>query len=322
MHSKNFRLLEDDAGRRFDRVIRRFLPELSLSLLYKSIRKGLIKLNGKKIRAGEKTRAGDILSIDERLLPVFSDEKAVAAKENEKSSSSLFKNRGRKLPFSIVFQNEHVLVVNKPSGMAVCGGVKSLEKSVASYLEGTKKTKSLSFSFGLSNRIDRSTSGLVIFSLSLKAAHFFRLALSEQKIKKEYLAISVGRGIKSALYEMFLGKDENEGAFRKVKIVSGGKKAITRLTVIEEAADFSLVKAELLTGRKHQIRVLFSHLSHPIVGDTAYGAPFYKKKDFIALHSWRLSFSENDLALPSSIEAPVPKDFLDFLSKTSFSFRS
>lgn len=349
MRMESFNLSEDDVGRRIDRVVRRFLPRLSLSLIYKSIRTGRIKLNGGKFRSDKLTCAGDVLSVDARLLESGVTEKFFPSEAGErkspeskiygKSFSALKKGKlsepwqspvflkdaardEAKNPFSIVFRNEHALIVNKPSGVSVTGGEESLEHAVSSFLSADRKESSLSFSPGLSNRIDRSTSGLVIFSLSLKAANFFRLSLSEQKLKKEYLALVTGCGVKDGLYEMFLEKDEKEGGFHKVHALrEGGRVARTRLFVLEENADFSFVKAELLTGRKHQLRALFSHLKHPIVGDTAYGASFYKRKHFIALHSWRLSFPENELGFPSYAEAIIPADFRELLLQNSFSLK-
>ena len=154
---KTFTAGKDDEGRRLDRVIRIFAPELSLSEIYKFIRKGLIKVNKKKAERGQKLSNGDEISIAGFVFSSSEKEKQEIKKEEETPPEKIQKESQKNLELDIVFQNEHILILNKPFDVSVHSSADSLDKKVRSFYENQKKSTSLSFRPGPLHRLDRKT---------------------------------------------------------------------------------------------------------------------------------------------------------------------
>ena len=171
MDFKDFTAGKDDDGRRLDRVIRIFLKDLSLGEIYKLLRKGLIKVNYKKAKPDSHVNSGDIISIAAFLInPVNAKPEVQVLSQTQK--------------LNIVFENEHLLIIDKPYGCSVHGSEKSslqsLDKEVLAWYQEREShknpaqgEKSLSFRPGPLHRLDRNTSGLLVFSLSLEDARWF-----------------------------------------------------------------------------------------------------------------------------------------------------
>lgn len=299
----------DDEGRRLDRVLRIFLKDLSMSEIYKLIRTKMIRVNGKKTDCNYRVKKND-----EIRLPRFSD----SLFEKKEKESKISKER-----IEEIFINDFVKIVNKPYGMTVhgAGEKENLEQIVRSQFR--PKEQSLSFRPGPLQRIDRHTTGLVVFSQSHKGALVFSELLRAHLIKKEYLAILCGELKEVACWEDSLAADKfpsDKEGFHTVKITSGeGKKARTKVSPVShgvyEGLPVTLALIQIETGRKHQIRCQCAEHGYPLLGDTAYGGKNPESiKGHFMLHAWRMTFpSDSGIDLPSAVTAPIPEKMLNFI---------
>ena len=309
MEFKTFTAGPDDNDRRLDRIIRTIIPKDSLSSLYKAIRKGLIKVNDSKTSAESHIFQGDKISIAAFLFESSGSE----PKKNE--------NNSKNIPLDIVFQNEHILVVNKPYDTTVQGDKDSLNKIVQKYYEETIKTESISFKTGPLHRLDRKTTGLLCFSLSLKGARWFSENIATHNIKKIYSGIIQGKLLSSERWEdSLLKKYDKEESFQTVKVglnANESKTAITEVIPVScgrwQNTDFTHTQFKIETGRTHQIRAQSAFHNHPLLGDTAYGGKKIPFTEYF-LHAETLIFpKDNPLNLPEKITAPLPENFQKFL---------
>ena len=248
MEFKTFTAGPDDNDRRLDRIIRTIIPKDSLSSLYKAIRKGLIKVNDSKTSAEAHIFQGDKISIAAFLF------------ESSDSELKKIENNSKNIPMDIVFQNEHILIINKPYDTTVQGDKDSLNKIVQNYYEETLKTESLSFKTGPLHRLDRKTTGLLCFSLSLKGARWFSENIATHNIKKIYSGIIQGKLLSSEHWEdSLLKKYDKEESFQTVRVGindSESKTAITEAIPVSygrwQNTDFTHTQFKIETGRTHQ----------------------------------------------------------------------
>ena len=307
MDFTDFHTGKDDIGRRLDKVIKSFLPSITLSNLYQSLRKNLIKINGKKQKPDYKIEADDILSIADVLLEQYSAKNK--ADFNFESKSSI------NVQDFIVFENEHILILNKAAGINVQKAKKneiSLAELVSQYYENTRGKESISFKPGPLHRIDKQTSGLICFSMSLQGARWFSAQMKDHKIKKTYSATVEGLVKESQTWTDYILKEDEKGDdFHTVKVISGNEKVlpqgakecITSIIPLENFTQdgFSFTKCDfqIETGRQHQIRAQSAFHGHPLAGDKAYGAQASALK--FDLCDRCLTFPENELGIPKSI---------------------
>ncbi len=233
MDFRTFHAAEDDDGRRLDRVARKFIPETNLSRIYKALRKGFIKLNGKKSKPDERVRSGDEIQAADFLLNPQCPEKSETEKEPpEKKTSQAREKTGNSSDTSetgekreslentnlkIVFQNQNLLFIEKPYGITVHGKENSLDKAVKDFYRKTAETSSLSFSPGPLHRLDERTTGLLAFSWSLQGAKWFSENLKNHSIRKEYIAVVQGKLCSPQAWKDFIGPKN------KVKTQAGHK---------------------------------------------------------------------------------------------------
>lgn len=350
MNFTHFSVQKDDEGRRLDRLVRKFLCEEPLSRIHKSIRNGIVRINGLKKDAAYRVQKGDILDIADFLLQK-TDGKPTASEKRSGESESVADTSSF---FTDVFVNEDIRIINKAYGIPVQGGNKnivSLDDLIkAEYFEACKNddTVSLSFRPGPLHRIDRRTTGLVTFSKSLRGARLFSQALAEKRIKKEYLAVLQGKLTETLEAEHFIERAEDTAANRERQKTGGfktvhvfgsdstdaekkpplrAKKASSRIEplaagfILEAGLDCTLARVIIETGRTHQIRSQSAFCGFPLLGDTAYGAaPFsYTEADIthkLFLHAFSLSFEKNNpLQIPCKISAQMPPFFQRFVQR-------
>ena len=301
----------DDDGRRLDRILRKALAELPLSAIHRLLRQGRVSVNGERAGADRRVRTGESIMVDveEELL-------RSARKHTGKEASAL----------EIVFEGEGLLVLNKPAGLVV-HGPDSLEEQVRSYLE-PKLPASLSFRPGPLHRLDKSSSGLIAFSTSLKGARLFSSLMRERKIRKFYLALLEGRIEREEIWEDELVSEKRaKTALSRVRTLAFN--TVGNLAVGNTVGNtcYTLALVEIETGRTHQIRAQAAKRGHPLAGDRKYGgsrstvgrtAIGSSTVSNFLLHAWRLEFqmeipqeSSSDLLphWPRSLEAPLPQRF-------------
>lgn len=247
----------DEAGQRIDNFLRTQLKGVPKSMIYRILRKGEVRVNKKRIKPEYKLEAGD----EVRIPPV-----RVAEREEENVSPKLTKVAA--LEGAIVYEDDHILVMNKPSGTAVHGG-SGLSFGV---IEGLRALRPEARFLELVHRLDRDTSGILLVAKKRSALRSLHEQLREKGMQKDYLALVRGqwpshvKAVRAPLMKNILQSGE-----RIVKVNSEGKPSETLFKVEERYAIATLVKASPVTGRTHQIRVHTLHAGHPIAFDDRYG---------------------------------------------------
>lgn len=318
MDFKEFYAGENDSGRRLDKILRRFLNEMSLSELYKCIRKGLIKVNDKKINQNYKVNQQDKISIAAFLI-----EKNNSSSQDSKEKTETAADLLSIMP-EIVFQNKDLIILNKPYGQLVQGSSVSLDKVIEQYYKKNSQDDSLGFRTGPLHRLDKNTTGLLAFSWSIKGAHWFSENIQNHIVQKHYRGIVQGKITEKETWLDTITKEYNkENKFQTVNIEHNDTENNSHTEVTPVAygkyngLDITYVDFLIKTGRTHQIRAQSSLHKHPLLGDTAYGGTRTELKNEYFLHAYELHFpSENPLELPEVITAELPDDFKYFLSKT------
>ncbi|MCL2180660.1 MAG: RluA family pseudouridine synthase [Treponema sp.] len=278
---------ENDKGRRLDRILRKALADHPLPFIHRLLRQKKVLVNGKAAKADDRLDSGMKICIPSLPGSHYTKPKKERLTETVLPS------------FEILWQGQGLLAVNKPPGLAV-HGTDSLESIIRNYLKD-KLPESLSFKPGPLHRLDKPSSGVVVFSSSLDGARLFSALLREQKIRKTYLAVVKGNLEDERIWEDILIRDSE----KKKTFISGGqsgKNAVTKVTPLKHRGNLTLIKAEISTGRTHQIRAQSASHGHPLAGDVKYGGGFSGVIGGFFLHAWKLEF------LDFVIEAPLPED--------------
>ncbi|MCP2232941.1 23S rRNA pseudouridine(955/2504/2580) synthase RluC [Erwinia aphidicola] len=300
----------DEAGQRIDNFLRTQLKGVPKSMIYRILRKGEVRVNKKRIKPEYKLEAGD----EVRIPPV-----RVAEREEENVSPKLTKVAA--LEGAIVYEDDHILVMNKPSGTAVHGG-SGLSFGV---IEGLRALRPQARFLELVHRLDRDTSGILLVAKKRSALRSLHEQLREKGMQKDYLALVRGqwpshvKAVRAPLMKNILQSGE-----RIVKVNSEGKPSETLFKVEERYAIATLVKASPVTGRTHQIRVHTLHAGHPIAFDDRYGEAEFDMQlsgtglKRLFLHAAALRFTHPASGEVMRVEAPLDdqlKRCLDILRK-------
>ena len=300
---KTLKLDASFASRRLDEALFSLGDFLSRSKAKEAIDKGLVYVNGKKGKPALRLEEGDELSYE---LP-------------ESEPSDLIKED---IPLDVIYEDEAILVINKPAGLVVHPGAGHSSGTLVNGLlyrnEDIEKEES-SLRPGIVHRIDKDTSGLLAVAKTEEAMLGLQEQLKDHSMHREYLALVSGI-IKEDDGKIIapLGRDKESRV--KFKVDLKGKEAITFFSVKERflRSKATLVDCRLLTGRTHQIRVHMEYIGHPVVGDPLYGKGnrvLYDKGQL--LHAYRLSFLHPITKKSLSFEAPLPPYFLEVLKKLS-----
>ncbi len=294
---KELKINESDSNQRFDKYLKRILCEASTSFIYKMLRKKNITLNDKKADGTEKLNTGDIVKI------WFSDEtydKMTGAGACDELYNSI---REVENNINIVFEDDDMIIINKPAGIKSQKDTPSdvsINEMAISYMIASDELTEESFKRfhpSVCNRLDRNTSGIVLFAKNLHAAQSLGLALKERSCKKLYRAVVLGRVDHDQYIEGFLTKDESTNKVlitnTEVKDSKPIKTAYTPISHVGE--DFTLLEIHLITGRTHQIRAHLASIGHPILGDNKYGNTIINKKHRVRgqlLHAYSIEFAD------------------------------
>ncbi len=236
-----------------------------------------------------------------------------------KDNSTLIPEKN--IDLDIVYEDDDILVINKPKGLVVHPGNGNYTGTIANALKGRyEELSDLNGDIrpGIVHRIDKDTSGLLVVAKNNFAHEYLSSLLKDHNIKRTYIALVKGE-IKENKGKIIapIGRDKNIPTKMSVDLVKG-KEAITHFEVINRYKGYTLIKCELETGRTHQIRVHLDYIGYPIVGDNRYGKnnlDLYNKGQL--LHAYKLSFIHPRTKKEVSFEAPLPKYFLDVLDKLS-----
>jgi 23S rRNA pseudouridine955/2504/2580 synthase len=295
---------ESGEGQRIDNFLARQLKGVPKSHLYRILRSGEVRVNSKRVDATCRLAIGDVV----RIPPVRT---AAAAPKPAGAATSKFEGK-------VIFEDDALLVLDKPVGVAVHGGSGishgvieqlRLERPQAKFLE-------------LVHRLDRETSGVLLLAKKRIALVALHEAIRSNYIEKRYLMLVCGvwkdkkRRVKLPLKKYTLASGE-----RRVSVDDDGQLSETVFHLRQSFDEFTLVEAELITGRTHQLRVQLSHLGFPIAGDDKYGDYTYNKE--LAKHGLKRMFlhsAETVIRHPVSgeplhLRAPLPKELTRFLKR-------
>jgi len=289
---------EEAAAQRIDNFLLRHLKGVPKSHVYQVLRSGQVRVNSGRVKPDYRLQAGDKV----RLPPVRIAERPGKARPAE---------------FPIVFEDAALLVVDKPSGVAVHGG-SGVSFGVIESLRAARPQAKL---LELAHRLDRDTSGLLIVAKKRTALVELHRMLREGQVEKIYRVVAAGtyrgpREIRESLHKYVTASGE-----RRVAVKEGGMAAATRVKLLQSAARFSLLEVRLLTGRTHQIRVHLAHAGHPVLGDDKYGdfalnralAGAGVKRLF--LHAASLAFEHPVTGEALRLQSPLPADMQDFIER-------
>ncbi len=296
----------EKAGQRIDNFLITFLKGVPRSHIYRLLRKGEVRVNKGRIKAHYRLREGDQV----RLPPV---RVAMAAISRQAAGEDM----GRRLEACVLYEDEWMLALSKPAGMAVHGG-SGLRGGV---IEALRVSRSGAGTLELVHRLDKETSGCLLIAKKRQALRALHDTMRNDTVDKRYLALLTGSWQRRReRVEVPLRKYVLRGGERMVRVDSAGKPSQTDFRRLRRFAGATLVEARLLTGRTHQIRVHAAHLGHPVAGDGRYGHAEANRKwrelglRRMFLHAWRLGLPHPVTGAPLLIEAPLPPELEAFLA--------
>ncbi len=296
------RIGEEAGGQRIDNYLLKILKGVPKSHVYRILRSGEVRVNSGRVGPDYRLQPGDEL----RIPPV-----RVAARPLRVAPPAY-----AKLEQAILFEDEQLLALNKPSGLAVHGG-SGVNFGV---VEQLRAQRSQSRFLELVHRLDRDTSGVLLLAKKRSALTALHADLRAGRVKKYYLALVKGKwrnpkqSVRLNLHKYVLASGE-----RRVAVDAAGQAAHTVFELEQTWREFSLLRAELKTGRTHQIRVHLAHLGYPIVGDDKYGDCEFNKRLARAglkrmfLHASSVSFKHPATGALLTLEAPLPDMLQRFL---------
>ena len=230
-----------------------------------------------------------------------SDELAIALFEEEEIDFL-----PQKMPLEIIYEDHHLLIINKPAGLMVHPDQKDGKGTLANGVAYYYERRGMKHRVRYIHRLDTETSGGIIFAKTYLAHSLLDYWLSEKKIRRWYVALVSGTlKTKKGKIDAPIGRDRHHGARRRVS--SKGDRALTYYQLKRQYQGYALVELELKTGRTHQIRVHMSHLGHPLLGDVLYGGAKDKMKR-LALHSARIEMLHPITREPLMLHIPIPND--------------
>ncbi|NLY20269.1 MAG: RluA family pseudouridine synthase [Tissierellia bacterium] len=290
----NIIIVSDDIGIRIDRYLSDKIEEMTRSSISKLIEKDLVLVNGTPVKPNYKVADGDrieILEEEEFILQPF------------------------EMQLDIVYEDEHIVIINKPQDLVVHPGYGNIDNTLVNGLlyNGIKLgNASDPIRPGIVHRLDKDTSGLIVVAKSDEAYFELIEMFSKQEVKRYYLGIVHGITNEFGTIDKPIARNRSDR--RKMDIDLYGKEAITHYKLIEYFDNFSLLDLELETGRMHQIRIHMQSIKHPVVGDLVYG---HKNKYGVKtqlLHSYKLEFIHPINGKEMLIETEIPDRFKDFMN--------
>lgn len=299
---------ENYAGLRLDQALAKCFPEHSRARLTDWIKQGNVQVDGESWVPKSKLKGGESVKID---ADVFARQDDV----------------GEDIPLTILFEDDDILILNKPAGCVVHPGAGNRQGTLLNALLHHAPTLRNIPRAGIVHRLDKDTTGLMVVAKTLKAHTQLVEDLSNRTVEREYLALIGGEWISGKSIDLPIGRHRTQRTKMAVITTGAGKPARTHFRCHKRFEGYTLLYAKLDTGRTHQIRVHLSHDGYPIVGDATYGWRYRVPKGASlelqeqirgfkrqALHAWKLSLVHPVTQEKLSFEAPVPDDYANLLA--------
>lgn len=283
-------------GQRLDNFLLRHLKGVPRSRIYRLVRRGEVRVNKKRCKPEQKLISGDIVRI-----PPYSGASTPSSEKPSHGLQALLRN-------CVLYEDEQLLVLNKPAGLAVHGGT-GIRIGV---IEALRQMKPEWSSVELAHRIDRDTSGCLVVSKNTIFLRHIQAELKARTVDKYYMALVHGEWPEGlTLIDAPLQKNELSSGERIVKVMPMGKPSLTGFKIAEKLDQSTLLEVKPETGRTHQIRVHCQHGGHAIVGDPKYtsnsSSERLSKVKNLCLHAWKIGFSLPNSANRIEVEAPMDK---------------
>lgn len=294
------RIIADVNNERLDSYISKSNLDLSRSMVQKLIKENRVFVNGKNEKESYKIKVNDNITIQI---------------EEPKSS----KLEAQDIPLDIIYEDNDIIVINKPKGMVVHPGNgnpdNTLVNAVLAHCKGSLSGIGGEIRPGIVHRIDKDTSGLIIVAKNDKSHINLSEQIKNHEVTKIYTALVKGNiSEDEATIDMPIGRDKKDR--KKMSVTRDGKEAVSHIKVVKRYGNYTLIRVKIDTGRTHQIRVHMAKIGHPVVGDEVYSSG---KNEFGVkgqmLHSTILKFKHPISGKEIMIEAPLPQYFEDVLSK-------
>jgi RluA family pseudouridine synthase len=314
-------------GSRLDRLLRKRLPLIGLSGIYGLIRRGAVRVDGRKARQDHRLKEGEILEIDVNESEFESEARP------QNSLAALTKTDFFRRNFNILHEDSSILICNKPAGLVVHSGsghshhdnlvdlatayVLSKEKPAPSAAETPEAPV-------LMHRLDRDTSGVILLAKNKGVVRALHADMRDGKFTKQYAAVCHNRPPEfEGTITLGMARSDSRRGGMKMRVADNGPESVTTYRIAGYQNDRSRLEIFIHTGKTHQIRVHMSHLKAPIIGDDRYGDPRLDEKIFASaglpkrlyLHAHKLTFPHPKTGKPMTVTAPVPKEFAGALEK-------
>jgi 23S rRNA pseudouridine1911/1915/1917 synthase len=306
---QEFIVLPKEAGERLDRVVTARCPDLSRTRVQELIEAGLILLNARSTKGSHRLRGGEHLTVEVQPRPPLRAEP-------------------ESIPLEILYEDEDVVVVNKPAGMTVHAGAGNPRGTLVNALLGRGQTLSQTGDAlrpGIVHRLDKDTSGVILVAKNDQAHAKLGEAFRQRTVQKTYIALVQGvlKGDRGRI-DLAIGRDPRRRVrmtARRSVVFANAREARTDWRALTHIDTTTLVEVRLHTGRTHQIRVHFSALHHPVVGDTLYGADAQLQIGKITLppldrnflHAAKLGFTQPRTGAWIELRAALPQNLRAFL---------
>lgn len=296
----------EQRGQRFDQVAAGLFPDYSRERLKEWIKAGQLTVDGASAKPKDKLLGGETLALHAQL-------------ESDDTWEA------EDIPLDIVFEDEHLLVVNKPAGLVVHPAAGNYSGTLVNALLYHNPDQAQLPRAGIVHRLDKDTTGLMVVAKTLAAHHNLVAQLQARSVSREYEAIAVGQFTGGGKVDAPIGRHPKQRKLMAVVPISG-KEAVTHYRVLQRFTRHAHLRLKLETGRTHQIRVHMAHINHPLVGDPVYGGRFRKPpgasaellealRDFPrqALHAASLGLVHPHSGKPMIWQAPLPEDMVQLL---------
>lgn len=283
---KEIIISDNEAGQRLDRFLLKYFNNSSRANVFKLIRKKVFKVNGKREDEAYFLELGDVLSV------YLSDEafNSLVKEEPEWKSDHV--------DLDIVHEDDEILIVNKPKGLLTHPDKNEYKDTLSTKVQlYLKPLCTRTFKPASIQRLDKNTSGLVMFCKTYDSLKKYNAMMRERKIQKFYLAVVEGRITESGEVAVKMSKDEETNIST---VGDEGKDTLTKYKPLKRVGKYTLLEVELLTGRTHQIRVAMSSIGHPLAGDVKYGGKRLRELNGQLLHGYKLIVDGNTFVAESS----------------------
>ena len=303
--SHTFTLPAEFQGKRLDASVSKLLAQYSRNLIKQWILDGNLLQNGHPAKPKDSVTEGDIITIEATL-------------------ESQISNPAQSLPLEIVFEDDQLLVINKPAGLVVHPGAGNQDHTLMNALLHYDPALEFLPRAGIVHRLDKETSGLMVIAKTLETHTYLIDLMQHHEVKRTYEAVIWGPCISGATIDAPMGRHPKLRV--RMAVVNDGKPAITHFRLIERFREHTHVRVMLETGRTHQIRVHMAHIRHPVVGDPVYGGRFklppkatpelieelrsFKRQ---ALHAAELTLEHPITHEQMTWKAPLPQDMQHLL---------